>query len=97
MPVQTVQTVKTVQTVQICQKKCFTIIFQIKTNLVREVNVSALDKSVCGRVVAVVGKEVVVQLPKHMQSDAAWNLSRLSINREQRNTSRHFSTIKHPL
>ena len=38
-------------------------------NRLRELDISALDKSVGGGVVAVVWQEVVVELPEHMQGD----------------------------
>ena len=37
----------------------------------RKLNVSAFHKSICGCIVAVVGQEVVVQLPEDVQGDPA--------------------------
>ena len=36
-----------------------------------ELNVPAFNKSVCGCIVAIVGQEVVVELPEHVEGDPA--------------------------
>ena len=40
-----------------------------------ELNVSAFNKSVCGCIVAIVGQEVIVELPEHVEGDSSiWRL-----------------------
>ena len=44
-------------------------------NRLRELDISALDKSVGGGVVAIVWQEVVVELPEHVEGDSSiWRL-----------------------
>ena len=60
----------------------------LSLNRLRELDISALDKSVGGGVVAVVWQEVVVELPEHMQGDPGI----IAVNLQLKSQERSFET-----